>query len=95
MRSRSAARSSRGKPLEDSGGSNSLPLKRIESGAEEVQGDGYMGDFVEPDGEVFGSENGKSGVGTVIRGGGGYFDGSVAERGRIKVDVTVGVQRGL
>ena len=40
-----------------------------------------------------GGANGKSGVGTVIRGGGGYFDGGLAERGRIKVDVTVGVQR--
>ena len=53
-----------------------------------------MGGFVGADGEVFGSGNGKSGVGTVIRGGGGYYDGGVAERGRIKVDVTVGVQRG-
>lgn len=37
------------------------------------------------------------GVGRVVWGllleGGGYFDGGVAERGRIKVDVTVGVQR--
>ena len=48
-----------------------------------------------PNGEVFGSGNGKGSVGTVIRGGGGYFDGGMAEKGRIKVDVTVGVQRGL
>ena len=53
---------------------------------------GYVGGFG-GEGEVFGGGDGKSGVGTVIRGGGGYFDGGIAERGRIKVDVTVGVQR--
>lgn len=60
---------------------------------EEGKSEGYMGGFGGADGEVFGGGNGKSGVGTVIRGGGGYFDGGLAERGRIKVDVTVGVQR--
>ena len=56
------------------------------------RGEEYVGGFGEGEGEVF---DGKSGVGTVIRGGGGYYDGGVAERGRIKVDVTVGVQRGV
>ena len=54
-----------------------------------------MGGFVGADGELFGSGNGKSGTGTVIRGGGGYFDEDMEETGRIKVDVTVGVQRGV
>ena len=92
IRSRSAARSSRSKPLGDSGGNDSLPLKRIESVG---RGEEYVGGFGEGEGEVFGCGDGKSGVGTVIRGGGGYYDGGVAERGRIKVDVTVGVQRGV
>ena len=60
-----------------------------------MMGDGGFGREGKEGGVYGGGGNGKSGVGTVIRGGGGYFDGGVAERGRIKVDVTVGVQREL